>query len=135
LHLRWIGEIGSQIDPGLQAQEPARRIGDFGEQDRNDRKSAPGPFGLGLAIQSELDLAALPSPQAGGPDEDNNGTAGADGLLERGEPLLAGAELIAIEEGGDTRLSQPRLNLSRRFRVGTAVAQEDIEGLTDSHAL
>ena len=135
MHLRRIGEIGAQIDPGLQAQEPARRVCDFREQDRNHWKSAPGPFGFGLAIEGELDLAALPGPQAGRADEDNDRTAGGDGLLECGEPLLAGGKLIAVEEGGNTRLCQPRLNLSRRFRVGTAVAQEDIEGLADSHNL
>src|SRR5262249_61775321 len=68
-------------------------------------------------------------------EKERGGGAGGGGRGGGGGPGAGGGRLWGGGGGGPPRLCQARLNLPCRLRVGTAVAQEDIEGLTDSHNL
>ena len=67
IELGGVGDIGAEIDPGLQAQKAAGRVLDLGQQDGDDREGAAAALGLGLPVESELDLALLPGAKPAGP--------------------------------------------------------------------
>ena len=118
--------VGAQVDPGLQLQEAAGRVGDLGQDDRDDREDAALALQLGLAVEGELDLAPLPGAEPGGADQHGDRTAAGDALLQGGEPGLAGGQLVAVEEGGEAGGLERRAQAQHRIRVGTAVAQKHV---------
>ena len=107
-------------------QEAAGRVLDLGQEDGDDREAAAGALRLGLPVEGELDLALLPGAEPGRADEDGDRAAAGDALLQGGEPGLAGGELVAVEEGGEAGGLERRAQAQHRFRVGAAVAQEDV---------
>jgi hypothetical protein len=104
IELGGVGDVGAEIDPGLQAQKAAGRVLDLGQQDGDHREVAAAALGLRLPVESELDLALLPGAQTRRADEDNNCSTAGDGLFQGGQPRLAGGELVPIEEGGEAGL-------------------------------
>jgi hypothetical protein len=68
----------------------------------------------------------LPRAEAHRTDEDGHRAAAGDGLLQGGQPGLAGGEVVAVEEGGETSRLQVSLDPVHRVCVGAVVAQEDV---------
>jgi hypothetical protein len=130
LELRGVGEVGAEVDPGLELEEAAGRVLDLGQEDGDDGEGAALALCLCLVVEGKLDLALLPSAKTRGADKDGDGAAARDASLEGRKPRLAGEELVAVEEGGEAGLLQACLDLAHRFRVGAAVAQESVERVT-----
>ena len=79
-----------------------------------------------LAAQAHLDFALLPLSEALGSDERKKGAAGPKMLFQPGLPGLPGGKGIAVEEGGEARVSQTRAKSFRRGRVRPRIAQKDV---------
>jgi hypothetical protein len=126
LKLDGVGKVGAQVDPGVELEEATRRILDLGQEDGDHRKAAAGALRLGLPVEGELDLTLLPRAEAHRTDEDGHRATAGDGLLQGGKPGLAGGEVVAVEEGGETSRLQVSLDAAHRCRVGAVVAQEDV---------
>jgi len=60
MELAWVAKVRTEINPGLEPQEPARRVLDLRQKNGNDWEGAPALFGLNLPVESELDFALLP---------------------------------------------------------------------------
>src|SRR5262249_49407751 len=126
LELDGVGKIGAKVNPGLQLEEATGWVLDLGQEDGDNRKAVASALRLSLPDEGELDLALLPGAEAHRTDEDGHRAAAGDGLLQGGKPGLAGGEVVAVEESGETSRLQVSLDPAHRFRVGAVVAQEDV---------
>ena len=91
-------------------EEAAGRVGDLGQEDRDDGKGSLDPFRFRLPVEGELDLAVLPGAEASGPDEHGNSATVGQATLERGQPGLSGGELVTVEKGGEAGLANPAVS-------------------------
>ncbi len=122
-HLR-VGGIAAQVDPGVEEQEPRRRIG-AGEQHRDHGKAQTVPFRAHLALEGEADLALLPQADAVRSEEHHHRGRALQPLLERLRPGHAGDEVVAIEKRRDAARGEELAHLQHRFPVGAVVADEN----------
>jgi hypothetical protein len=122
LERRLVRGARRQIDPGVEPEKSQRRIGG-GEQHRDNRKAGLPP----LPVERQIPLALLPRAEAFGAEEDGDGAAPGQRLLQSLRPRLPGGEVPAVEEDADAVPGErPRDALYCRM-VARRIAEEDVE--------
>ena len=67
VELGGVGEVGAQIDPGLQAQEAAGRILDLGQEDGDDREGRPARSASACRSRASWTSRCCQVPKPAGP--------------------------------------------------------------------
>jgi hypothetical protein len=115
-------EIPAEIDPGVEGDETRGQVLALGEQNGNHRKIRPRCF----EMESVAEFGQLPLAQAMRPIKHNHGLRCLHVLFQARDPILAGDQIVLIEESPQPTLMKPRHDSAGALSISTIVAYEDI---------
>src|SRR5215213_382074 len=123
----FVGEAGAEVDPGVEIQES----GDFLDRalvsSREDDRDDPERVLSGCPHQGGFHLPRSPgSASRPRSDENSQGTALNERLVQPSDPALAGNEVPLVEERLEPRLLELAGEVLHGRLVGAGVAEEDV---------